>query len=255
MNPMDDNQAIASPSDSLPWGTLWGIGVGPGDADWLTLKGLRVLQAVPVVAMPQGRNGQPGMAYGIVKDFLSADQQLLPLSLPFVLDAHTLEQAWQTAAAQLLEVVQTGQDVAFIAEGDISFYSTFTYMAKYVHQLAPEVPIQPIPGICSPLAAAAALHMPLAIADETIAILPALYHVDDLIQALDWAEVVVLMKVSSVFPKVWAILAERQWLDRASLVEWVGGQQQTLFPTLHELEHYQPPYFSILILRRTPYGF
>jgi precorrin-2/cobalt-factor-2 C20-methyltransferase len=237
------------------WGTFWGIGVGPGDADWLTLKGLRVLQSVPVVAMPQGRDGQPGMAYGIVKDFLSADQILLPLSLPFVLDAHTLEQAWQAAAAQLVAVLQTGQDVAFIAEGDISFYSTFTYMAKYVHQLAPEVTIQPIPGICSPLAAAAALHLPLAIADEKIVILPALYQVDALIQALDWAEVVVLMKVASVFSTVWPILADRQLLDQASLVEWVGGAQQTLFPTLRDLADYRPPYFSILIVRQTPYGF
>jgi precorrin-2/cobalt-factor-2 C20-methyltransferase len=237
------------------WGTFWGVGVGPGDAEWLTIKGLRVLQSVPVVAMPQGRDGKPGMAYRIVQEFLSPSQQYLPLHLPFVLDEAALQQAWVAAAQAVLPYLKSGQDVAFITEGDLSFYSTFTYLAKFLHQTEPNITIRPIPGICSPLAAAAALHTPLAIASEKVAILPALYTVDDLTHALDWAEVVVLMKVASVFSTVWQVLADRQLLGQASLVEWVGGEQQTLFPTLHNLQDYTPPYFSILIVRRLPYGF
>lgn len=251
--PTTSPSPLTSEGDRL--GTLWGVGVGPGDAEWMTLKGLRILQSVPVVAMPQGRDGNPGMAYRIVQDFLTPDHTLLPLHLPFVLNEDALHQAWAAAAQQLVAQLATGQDVAFIAEGDVSLYSTFTYMARYVRDLAPSITIQTIPGICSPLAAAAALHSPLAIADEKIAILPALYNLDEFSHALDWADVVVLMKVSSVFGDVWRLLADRHWLDRGSLVEWVGGQQQVLFPTLEGLADYRPPYFSILIVRHRFYGF
>jgi precorrin-2/cobalt-factor-2 C20-methyltransferase len=256
MLPMSDPilSAIA-PEESQDWGTLWGIGVGPGDGEWLTLKGLRILQSVPVVALPQNNQGEPGMAYRIVQDYLQPHQTVMALELPFVTDVAVLQAAWQAAAAQLVPLLQAGQDVAFLAEGDISFYSTFTYVAQALRQQAPAVPIQSVPGVCSPLAAASRLLSPLAIASEKVVILPALYRVDDLAQALDWAEVVVLMKVSSVFAQVWHLLQERQLLAHASLVEWIGWPQEKIFPSLEPLQDYKPPYFSILIVRREPYGF
>ncbi|NEQ96211.1 MAG: precorrin-2 C(20)-methyltransferase [Cyanothece sp. SIO2G6] len=241
--------------EGATWGQLWGIGVGPGDAEWLTLKGLRVLQSVPVIACPQNRQGEAGMAYGIVKDYVRSHQTILPLHLPFVRDLGELQQAWDVAGKQVVEILAQGQDVAFITEGDASFFSTFTYVAEAVHRFAPLVEIVSIPGVCSPLAAMAALRMPLAIANEKIVILPALYDISELQQALAWADVIVLMKVASVFPQVWQQLAVANLLEHSSLVEWVGSPQETRYPTLTDLAHHQPPYFSILIVRRHAYQF
>jgi precorrin-2/cobalt-factor-2 C20-methyltransferase len=137
--------------------------------------------------------------------------------------------AWDNTAKELISILAKGQDIAFIAEGDISFYSTFTYIARSVNNLAPSVQIEAISGICSPLAAAAALKIPLSIGNEKIAILPALYSIAELEKALDWAEVVILSKLSSVFREVWQLLAQKHLLEQASLVEWIGGQRRKFF--------------------------
>jgi len=232
-------------------GKLWGIGVGPGDRDWLTRQGQQILQTVPIVAFPQNRDGQPGMAYQIIREFLQPEQHLLPLHLPFVTDRATLTTAWNQAINQLLPYLENGQNIAFLAEGDISFYSTFTYIAETLHQRRSEITIDAIPGICSPLAAAAALGMPLAIWDEKIAILPTCHQLDELDRALDWAEVVVLMKMGSVFAKVRDRLRTRGLETQAGLVEWVGSDRQRVYADISQLPTtYRPPYFSLLIVRQ-----
>ena len=240
---------------SLSWGHLWGVSVGPGEGEWLTLKGLRILQAVNIVACPQNRHGEPGMAYNIVKSYLRSEQTILPLALPFVRDPVQLQQAWTAAAETLVPLLAQGQDVAFITEGDASLYSTFSYVAQSIHRLAPSVKITTVPGVCSPLAAMAALNMPLSLGAEKIAILPALYDVSELTHALEWAEVVVLMKVSSVFDQVWQTLKDKNLLEHASLVERVGSPNEQRYPNLVDLADHTPPYFSILIVRRHDYRF
>ena len=236
-------------------GRLWGVSVGPGDSEWLTLKGLRILQTVDVVACPQNRQGQPGMAYTIVKSHLRPEQTILPLDLPFVRDPVQLQQAWTVAGERLVPLLARGQDVVFITEGDASLYSTFSYVAQSVHRLAPSVEITTVPGVCSPLAAMAALNRPLSLGAEKITILPVLYDVSELTHSLEWADVVVLMKVSSVFGQVWHTLKEKGLLEQASLVERVGSPEEKQYPSLVNLADYTPPYFSILIVRRHVYRF
>ena len=233
-------------------GTFWGISAGAGDPDWITVKAARILSTVNWVACPQNAAGQPGLAYQIVRPWLRPEQTLLPLRLPFVTQPEVLQAAWRVAAQQLAPLLERGEDVAFICEGDVGLYSTFAYVAQALRQRIPALPIQAIPGVCSPLAAAAALGSPLVLGSEKLAILPALFTLSELEQACAWAEVVVLMKVASVYPQVWQWLAERGWLQQASLVVWAGWPQQTLFPTLEGLADYRPPYFSLLILRSRP---
>ncbi len=231
------------------WGTFWGVGVGPGDPEWLTIGGLRVLRSAAIVALPQNKQGQPGMAYEIVREFLLPDQKILPLALPFVRDEATLAAAWEAAAREVLPFLQQGEDVVFLSEGDVSFYSTFTYIAGALKAIAPELDARAVPGVCSPMAAAAVLGAPLAIGSEKIAILPALYAPEDLVNALGWADVVVLMKVAPVYATVWQLLAERDLLARTSLVAWVGGERQVILPSLVGRANYQPHYFSLSIVR------
>ena len=235
-------------------GTFWGISAGPGDPELLTLKGLRCLQSVPVVACPQSRSGQLGMAYGIIQDYLQPHQSILSLHLPFVTDPQVLHQAWQAAADQLLIPLRAGQDVGFVCEGDVGLYSTFTHVARSLRQSQPQLPIQIIPGVCSPLAAAAALGQPLSIGSERIAILPALYTLEEIEQVCQWADVVVLMKVASVFPQVYDGLDQKRGLANANLIEWVSSEQQRFWTDLSGLSGYQPPYFSLMILHTQANG-
>ncbi|MEM9772573.1 MAG: precorrin-2 C(20)-methyltransferase, partial [Cyanobacteria bacterium P01_D01_bin.73] len=213
-------------ADSPALGTLYGIGVGPGDPEWITVKGLRFLQSVQVVAVPQNRDGEPGLAYAIAKQYLRPHQTLITLSLPFTTDRDRLSAGWEKSMGILLPHLRSGKNVAFLAEGDISFYSTFSHVARSVKHHEPTITVETVPGVCAPLAAASALNIPLSLWHEKVAILPALYEVSELDHALDWAEVVILMKVGSVFNLAWNCLKQRNLLDNACLVEWVGWPQE-----------------------------
>ncbi|MEN9203824.1 MAG: precorrin-2 C(20)-methyltransferase [Thermostichus sp. DG_1_6_bins_120] len=230
-------------------GTFWGISVGAGDPDWLTVQGVKLLSTVKWVACPQGSKGRPGLALEIVRPWLQPEQILLPLHLPFVTQPDQLQAAWAVAAEQLGPLLEQGEDVAFVCAGDVGLYSTFAYVARALKARLPNLRIQAIPGVTSPLAAAALLGSPLVQGAEKLAILPALYALAELEQACAWAEVVVLMKVAPVYDQVWQWLAQRNWLQQASLVVWAGRPQQAIFPTLEGLADYRPPYFSLLILR------
>lgn len=230
-------------------GILYGIGVGPGDPELLTLKGLRLLKSAPVVAYPAGVGGKPGMAQQIVAEWLRPEQIQLALKFPYVRDIEILTQAWRESAEQVWQYLQKGQDVAFVCEGDVSFYSTFTYLAQALQQLHPEVPVRLVPGICSPLAAAAALGQPLTLGSQRLAVLPALYAVEELEAALDWADVVVLMKVSSVYERVWELLHRRGLLGRTCVVERATLPDQAIYTDLLDRPHLQLPYFSVIIVQ------
>ncbi|MBW4488175.1 MAG: precorrin-2 C(20)-methyltransferase [Trichocoleus desertorum ATA4-8-CV12] len=230
-------------------GTLYGIGVGTGDPELLTLKGLRLLKQAPVVAFPAGIQGKSGMAEQIVAEWLQPQQVRLALNFPYVQDADVLNQAWRQAADLVWSYLQQGQDVAFVSEGDISFFSTFTYLAQALQQQHPQAQVQAVPGICSPLAAAAALGIPLTMQAQRLVVLPALYHVSELETALQWADVVVLMKVSSVYEQVWSILQQHQLLSRSYVVERATLPEQVVYEDLSDRPDLKLSYFSLLIVQ------
>lgn len=232
-------------------GTLYGISVGPGDPQLITLKGLNLLKSVPVVAFPAGIGGKQGIAQSIVSQWLQSEQVQLALEFPYLRDEAVLNSAWQVAAQQVWKYLQRGEDVAFVCEGDISFYSTFTYLAATLQQQHPEVKIQTVPGVASPMAAAAALGLPLTLRDQRLVILPALYRVEELEAVLNWADVVVLMKVSSVYPQVWQILQQRDLLRHSYVVERATSAEQVVYCDLRDRSNLKLHYFSLLIVKVT----
>lgn len=250
-NPPLPPQPGSAQPDLAGWGRLTGVGVGPGDPDLITVKAVRRLQTAAVVAYPAGLHGQPGVAEQIIAPWLRSTQRRLPLQFPYVQDETQLQQAWSEAAAQVCAELERGRSVVFASEGDISFYSTFTYLAQAVTQRQPKLSIESIPGICSPLAAAAALGLPLTVRSQQLAILPALYDPAALVTALTWAEVVVLMKVSSVYGQVWELLRDRQLLDQAVVIERATQTQQIIHRNLVTKPDLKLPYFSLMVIYRT----
>ncbi len=230
-------------------GTLYGIGVGPGDPELIPIKGLRLIEKAPVVAFPAGVGGKPGIAEQIIAEWLSPQQVQLALNFPYVQDEGVLNRAWHEAAEQVWEYLQQGLNVAFASEGDASFYSTFSYLSQTVRELHPEVEVQTVPGICSPLAAAAALGVPLTSRAQRLAVLPALYAVEELETALNWADVVVLLKVSSVYEQVWAVLQRRGLLESSWVVERATQSEQVIYNDLRDRPHLNLPYFSLAIVQ------
>ena len=230
-------------------GILYGISVGTGDPELITLKGLRYLQQCPIVAFPAGLGDRSGIAQQIITNWLKPQQTTLALNFPYVRDESTLVSAWQEAARQVWKYLQQGKNVAFACEGDVSFYSTFTYLAQTLQDLHPEAVIKTVPGVCSPMAVASALQIPLTMRSQRLAILPAIYTIEELETVLDWAEVVILLKVNSVYERVWQVLHQRNLLDRSWIVEKATFPEQKIYSNLVKYPQLKLSYFSLLLIQ------
>ena len=232
-------------------GILYGVSVGTGDPELITVKGLRILQSSDIVAFPAGFNNRLGVAQNIIQDWLQPHQQILPLEFPYVQDELKLKVAWSKAAQQVGQKLTLGNNIAFACLGDINFYGTFTYLAQTLRRSHPEVTIETIPGVCSPMAIASVLGIPLTVNQQKMAVLPALYSVQELETALNWAEVVVLLKVSSVYPQVWQILEQRNLLASSAIVEKATFPEQKIYRDLRNYPQLDLSYFSVLLINRT----
>ena len=231
-------------------GILYGVSVGTGDPELITVKGLRILQTSPVVAFPAGINNRRGIAESIIATWLLPQQQILPLEFPYVQDLAKLKIAWQKTAQQVWHYLKQGINITFACLGDVSFYSTFTYLAQTLQQLHPEVKVETVPGVCSPMAIASVLKIPLVVNDQKLAILPAIHTIQEIEATLEWAEVVILLKVSSVYQQVWQILKQRNLLNSSWIVEKATFPEQKIYDDLSNCPKLNLSYFSILLINQ-----
>lgn len=230
----------------MTMGTLYGVGVGPGNPQWLTVKGQQILTSVPVVAYPAG-----GYALHIVADLLDTGrQELLALDFPMTRDAGRLEPAWRQAAAQVLLRMARGQDVAVITEGDPSLYSTFGYLAQKIRERQPFAPVQVVPGISSINGSAAQLGLMLAEKDDTVAVIPASRGSEVVRRALADYDTVILLKVAKVFPDVVSAIEDAGLLAQATLISWVSSEREQIVHDLRDVA--EPlPYMTLVVVKKT----
>ena len=229
-------------------GQLYGVGVGPGDPELLTVRAKKVLQQVPVICVPQASNRRDSIALGIVKEFLGPEQEILTLPFPTD-DADAASGVWRTAAGIVAQRLEQGQDVAFITEGDPMLYSTFSYVLAGVVEMCPDAPVEIVPGVSSVMAAAARAQVPLAIQGQRLAVLPAVYGIDDLSEAAAGFNTMVLMKVGPVLVKALANLEALGLKGRSTYVRRATTAQERVVYDLNELEDEDLDYFSILIVK------
>jgi precorrin-2/cobalt-factor-2 C20-methyltransferase len=238
-------------TEAVKSGRIYAVGVGPGDPELLTRKAERVLRSVPVICSPTGNAEASSYALSIVEEFLDRSrQEILTQLFPMMKKGPELEAAWQLAADQVAERVRRGLDVAFITIGDPFLYSTFLYLYRIFREQYPEIGIEVVPGISSINAASVAADLPLGIASDRIAILPATYEDDYLRRTLKEFDTVVLMKVSRVFDQVYGLLKELG-LDRSSaFVRRVGSMEEEVVYDLASLVGQKLDYLSLLIVRK-----
>jgi len=229
--------------------TLYGVGVGPGDPELLTLKARRILQGVPVVAVPKGC-GKRSYAYSVVQGFLDEQrQEILELTFSMSKTEEVQRPYWQAALEDIGKRLIQGKDVAFLTEGDPFFYSTFIPLYRLMRQHYPEVRIEVVPGVTSVAAVAGAAGFPLARADERIAILPATFAHTELSVVLKTFDTVVLMKVHNVLDEVIEVLTTLGLKERACLVEKCTTAEERVIHDLDSVRGQKLHYFSTLLVR------
>ncbi len=232
-------------------GTFYGIGIGPGDPELMTLKAERILRQVPVICVPKGKENGASYAYSIVSHLADPErQEVLPLLFPMTRDQAVREAHWSANVREIVTRLQSGRDVAFVTEGDPFIYSTFIDLHRLVREGHPELRIEVIPGISSINAAAVAIDAPLVDGEERFAVLPATYTHEELTDVLRTFDTVVLLKVNRCFDRVLDALEALDLVDRAVFIRRCSSAEQEIIPDLRSLRGQQLDYLSLVIVRK-----
>lgn len=231
-------------------GTFWGVGVGPGDPELMTLKAARILAEVDWIFCPAESGQGVSFAARIVAPLGLATEKFRPVSLCMSRQRGAAQQAYRCAAEAIVTELRQGRSAAWITEGDPLFYSTFPYIAEEVRRLCPEAAINIVPGVSSVQAAAARAAVPLARLEEAMAVLPAAYGLERLPMLLDSCATVALLKVHSVFDSLLDRLADMPKGIQAFYLEKGGTAEERVTNDLHSLRGQKLPYFSLVLLRR-----
>lgn len=239
-----------SPEPVHPPGHLYGVGVGPGDPDLMTVKARRVVAACPVIAHFAARD-RPGNAWTIVDELIDPGQRVLRLEYPVTTEAidradyeRIIAGFYDQAAARIAAELDTGIDVAVVCEGDPFFYGSY----MYVHErLAVRYGATVVPGVTSFSAAAAAAGVPLASMNETLTIVPGVLPTDELKSALAGTDAAVVMKVGRRLEQVRETARSLGIDHRAIYVERASCPGQQVLP-LDETDDVRAPYFSLVLV-------
>lgn len=232
--------------------TLYGVGVGPGAPDLITLRALDTIKRVPVLALPHGSDYGASKAWEIVQPMIGeiAGQKRLFLTFPMSKDPERLRPAWERAFARIGAELEAGRDVAFLTEGDPSLYSTFIYLQDEARRRWPGVGIEVIPGVSSITAVPAVTGVPLADGQERIAILPGTYGLQDLVDILRRFDTVVLMKIGPELPRIIAALEQEGLLDRAVYVSRATMREQRIVRDLRAIGAERGDCFAMVVVSR-----
>lgn len=226
-------------------GMLYGVGVGPGEPELMTLKAVRVMEYADIIAAPcSGEGGS--LAYSIAVQAVPSitGKPRLEVDMPMTRDKQKMEECHGAAALRIMELLDNGKDVAFLTLGDPSIYSTYLYIHKKVGGLGGKTCM--VPGVPSFCAAAAALNTGLVEGSQALHVIPASYEGADV--GLDMPGAKVLMKTGKAFPEVARELKKRGLLNAARMVQKCGMADQTVYDDLANAGD-EAGYFSIILVK------
>ena len=224
-------------------GKLYGIGVGPGDKELITLKAHRLLGEIGIIAYPAPDTG-PSFARSIVADYLKNWQIEIPIIIPMRPERYPAREVYDKAAMDIAGHLQAGRDVGVLCEGDPFFYGSFMYLFE---RLAGMFRIEVVPGVSSLMACSAALLRPLAARNDKLAVIPAPSHDRQIKEILERCDAVAIMKIGRHLARMRELLRSAGLLESAGYLERVGLPNQKVM-ALSDVEGDSAPYFSMILV-------
>ncbi|MCB1368473.1 MAG: precorrin-2 C(20)-methyltransferase [Rhodobacteraceae bacterium] len=223
-------------------GVLYGIGLGPGDPELLTLKAARLIRSAAVLAYPASP-GAESFARAIAADQIAEGAVELRIEVPMQVDRGPAQAAYDKAAAEIGAALDLGQDVAFLCEGDPLFYGSFMYVLA---RLAADHRVEVVPGITSVSAAAAALGRPLVARNASLSVLPGPLEDAALRAAITAAGAVAILKVGRHMARLKALVSGMGLAERAFYVERATLPEGRAMPLAEAPD--EAPYFSMILI-------
>ncbi|MDN2486167.1 cobalt-factor II C(20)-methyltransferase [Kosakonia sacchari] len=229
-------------------GKLFALSTGPGAADLITVRGARILGKLDVLYAPAGRKGGDSLALSIVREYLGEQTEVRCCHFPMSADSAEKEAVWDEVAAALEAEVQAGKQVGFITLGDAMLFSTWVFLLQ---RLQYPQNLEIIPGVTSFAAIAARTQTPLAMEQQSLAVISCTAPESDIRQALAQHDSLVLMKVYGRFAQIKALLAQAGLLDHALMMAEATLPGEQCWRRLSEVSDDQPlPYFSTILVNK-----
>ncbi|MET3700667.1 cobalt-factor II C(20)-methyltransferase [Citrobacter sp. UYEF32] len=229
-------------------GRLYALGIGPGASDLLTVRAARILGKLDVLYAPAGRKGGDSLALSIVREYLGEQTEIRCTHFPMSADSAEKEAVWDDVAAALSAETLAGKQVGFITLGDAMLFSTWVFLLQRLGR--PDC-LEIVPGVTSFAAIAARTQIPLAMEQQSLAVVSCTAPEAEIKQALANHDSLVLMKVYGRFARVKALLADAGLLDRAVMMAEATLPGEQCWRQLAEVSDEQPlPYFSTILVNK-----
>lgn len=230
-------------------GTLYGIGIGPGDPDLITVKGAKLLSLCRHVVVPKASESADSLALSIIKKHLNPDATIHELVFPMTNRQDLLEAKWRESAAYVASILFDGEDVCFPTLGDAFLYSTYIYLVRALKSALPAVDIKTVPGITAFSAAAAATGFALGEGKKSVTIVPAADDLTALREALSRQGTVVIMKIGKRLDAVLDLLEEHHAIETGVFASHVGMADEKVEADLQRLRgcDQKTGYLSIIL--------
>lgn len=241
----------------MTYGTLYGVGVGPGDPELVTLKAQRVMREADVLAIPRSGKFARSLAWRTAKPCVGEvpDQERLFLDFPMTKDPTILVPAWEIALAEIGARLEAGRSIAFLTAGDPFTWSTFIYLFEAANDRWPSAKVEVIPGVSSLTAISTAAGVPLADGQERFAVLPATWGLEDLPEIFQRFDTVLFIKVSSVIDDLRNRLRDMGLLECAVFVERATTTEEVVLRDLDQVDDSRCAYFSgVLVAKKSRSG-
>ncbi len=231
-------------------GTFYGIGVGPGDPELITLKAVKILSRVDIVYAAASTKNNHSLAINIAKPHIPEHTAVKMLRFPMTRDKNETRNAWRTHAQTILEEIKCGKNVAFLTLGDAMTYSTFGYLMRHVQKIAPQVEIQTVPGITSYQAAAARLNTPLVEGEESLMVVSGAKGGNRLRELAGKPENVVFMKAYRNVGDIKNAIDEVGTYPSSVGIKHCSHPNEEIITDINELSERLPDYWTLIIAKQ-----
>ena len=235
------------------FGTLYGIGVGPGDPDLIPLKSIKIIKRVEVIFAASSTKNAHSQAVKIAAPHIPETSQVRLLPFPMTKDLAEKEACWQAHARTVIAEMEKGHDVAFLTLGDSLTYATYGYVLKYVLALAPGAPVVTVPGITAYQAAAARVNRPLVEGEESLLVVSGVEGGHRLRQFSQQVENVVFMKAYRNAGDISDALEEAHMLEHSVAVANCCLENEEVIEDIRTLKQRVPGYWTLILAKKNGY--